>query len=103
MRVDCEKWIYTTLGDMHTEVSNHAKKVSFENREKLVIEEKIVLEQQLYSDSSSDSDEKIMVQKQQKTLSNRVTRHKIPNDKGLNIKFEIINDVSWNIIYLLEF
>jgi len=67
MRVDCEKWIYTTFkGDMHTEVSNHAKKVSFENREKLVIEEKIVLEQQLYSDSSSDSDEKIMVQKQQR-------------------------------------
>ena len=95
MRVNCEKWIYTTFKeDRHTEVSNNASQVSFENREKLVIEEKTVLEQQLYSDSSSDSEENKLAQKQPKIVANRLTCHKIPNEKGLNINFEIINDVS---------
>ncbi len=95
MRVDCEKWIYTTFKENgHTEILNHTDHVLFENREKLVIEEKTILEQQLYSDTSSDNEDNKLTQKQNLIIQRGIDCIKIPNDKGLNINFEIINDVS---------
>jgi len=98
MRVDCEKWIYTTLKEKNTSITTkRPNNVKLQSKDDLIIEQKIQLEQQLYSDGSSDNEEN----PNSKTSLNSI-RHRIPNDKGLNISFELINNGSYKQIKMFE-
>ena len=86
MRVDCETWIYTTVkesDDTKNPLGGKDKEVTFKKNDDIVIEQKIQLDQQLYSDSGSESDEQV--------AANGPVVTKIVNDKGLDINFQLVN------------
>jgi hypothetical protein len=96
MRVDCETWTYTALKEKASTVSQTEStgESTIQVRNDLVIEQKIQLDQALYSTDSS-GDEAVVTKKTKNSLSCCLPMHcskaKIRTDKRLDINFELIN------------
>lgn len=108
MRVDCETWTYTALkettvtttsaepGQPGTPLSSNKETKVVGKRNDLVIEQKIQLDQALYStDSSSDTDESAGYKSKATSsvccLPLKCGKAKIRTDKRIDINFEIVN------------
>lgn len=119
MRVDCETWTYTALkettvtttsaepgqpGTSSSSLSSN-KETVVGKRNDLVIEQKIQLDQALYStDSSSDTDELAVKGKATSSvccLPLKCGKAKIRTDKRIDINFELVNvSVNFYTIYI---
>lgn len=108
MRVDCETWIYTTLKetnvsseeqnvpqDLTDSLSSEPRAILF-NNDDLIIEQKIQLDQQIYSDGSSDNDNDNELENKKFVCT------KIANHKGFDINVELINNGSFKNIKMVE-